>query len=257
MMNKIVVYVAILVVVALSAPSTNNDSVLLTDIQVLQFNAGEYAVNTRTPENIPTLSCAYNPLNNDNLLPTSVTCKNKGVDSTGSVVWKCSGNMDASLEFDNVQISCEGYSFPGDKYVRRGSCALAYTLKVSPNANNNIRQQYQQQEQPRQYQHYQHHRVQDAREHYRVETTETASAWTFTNVLILVLVCVLVVRCCCRKKKNPDMNTNTVNEAEKKQCENQNGNNVEPSAPPYYDTADQNPAGYVTKRSAFAETVSR
>jgi len=259
-MNKIVLCLGVLVLAAWSAPApAQNDAVFLENVGMLQFNAGEYAVNTRTPDSIPRLTCAYNPLNDDSYLPTSVTCKNKGYDDSGSIMWKCKADMDASLDFDNIQISCEGYNYPGDKMVRAGSCALTYTLKLT-SAGVREPQEYRHQVPPPKTDDYYHHQeprqvhVRNHQENYYKQPVEVKPLWTFTNVLILVFVVVLVVRCCCKKSKKAPINNNNNTYYEKKQEESAYNNESQPSAP-YSNEAT--PSGYINKRSGYAETVSR
>ena len=139
---KVVLCVACLVVAmawcAASGKQSGYTPILLRLVPSMRFVAGEYALNTRDDTLIPQLECAYNPLNDPSVLPTDVTCHNTGVDSTGSVIWQCEGLLDEALEFDNTQVICEGYSSPGDEYVKSGSCSLRYTLKVAdPQARNN------------------------------------------------------------------------------------------------------------------------
>jgi len=281
MMNKITLlcigFVAATVLAAPKPQQYGGDSIRLQDIGVLQFNVGEYAVNTRTPESIPRVTCAYNPLGDDNYLPTSVICKNKGLDESGSIIWKCEANMDSSLDFDNIQISCEGYNYPGDEFVRKGSCALTYTLKTTPNAKLYNQQQQQQQQPagmrnpppppppphrtPEGYHNQQPRGVRDYKEHYRTpETTVRAvSGWTFSNVLILVLVVVLIYRCCIKKRARKTTNENENNNdrnVEKNTYDNVSNNDYgQPSAPPYEDV--EGPSGHMSKRSGYANSVIR
>jgi len=243
-MNKILLCIGVVCVgVVLSSAPPTGDRILQTDVKMLKFKAGEYAVNTRTNEDIPRLSCAYNPLGDDSRLPTSVTCRNKGLDDRGNIIWKCEAEMDKSLEFDNLQVSCEGYDFPGDKYIRAGSCALTYTLKLAEEErhyhqprNDNVPPppppppQYD-------YNYAQHH------EHYRKPEVRTVSAWTFSNVLILVLVCALIIRCCCRKSKRPVVVSTPTPMTE-------NVNDGTPSAPPFEDEDKS-----MTKRTGYAENI--
>jgi len=250
MMNKIIISISLIAVTVLSA-SNGNDRIKLSDVKVLQFNVGEMAVNTRTPEDIPRVTCAYNPLGDDNALPRSILCKNKGTDDTGSIIWKCEGKMNKALEFDNIQVSCEGYDYPGDEFIRKGSCALTYTLRTTGGnaAPQQPRQTPPPPPPPAGY-HYQQPRnipVQNHHEHYRLQEAPASSLWSFSNVLILVLVVVLVVRCCCKKKQSTPM-TGTVNE----NTNENDGSYGAPSAPPY-DSEDSS----MSKRTGYAQTVSR
>jgi len=255
-MNKVVLFVAFAAATVLAAPNdgyVGNDGILLSDIQVLKFNAGETALNTRTPDVIPRLACAYNPLGNDMYLPSSVTCKNKGMDDNGGIIWKCDAEMDSSLAFDNIQVSCEGYRYPGDEYIRKGSCALTYTLKLTADAKVNEPRPTGRPTPPPPGFYRDGPTGKTHAGHYRVRETKGTSLWTFSNVLILVLVAVLIYRCCLKKKAKKTFDVE--NPMEKSAYDNVSNNNTEPSAPPYEDV--EGPSGSVTKRSGYAETVSR
>ena len=210
------VVVATAVAVGAQAP----DWVLLRDVDALVFRKGEDVVDTRTGEVLPRLQCAYNPLDDPKFLPSSVMCKNKGVDDNGGIVWKCTADLDDALVFDNVQVSCEGYSHPGDQYIRKGTCTLSYTLALTPAAAQ--KQQKQQQQQQQQQQTGYHNRQprpdpqeqgynsnNNGRPHYyaninnnnnnnNVGEARVVSVWTFSNVLLVVLATYVVGRCLCR-----------------------------------------------------------
>ena len=215
-----VLWTATVALVAVLAVGARADGpVLLRDVGALVFRAGETVVDTRTGEVLPRLQCAYNPLDDERFLPGTVMCENKGVDDRGSVVWKCSADMDDALAFDNVQVSCEGYSRPGDRYIREGSCVLKYTLALTPAAAHKQQQpQHKPQPQPeyhyrvprpdpheQDYRRHQHHN--DGRPHYyanrdinnnNVGEARVVSVWTFSNVLLVVLAAYVVGRCMCR-----------------------------------------------------------
>jgi len=244
---KVVFCMACLVVaMAWCAPAYQQPAytaVLLKDVPSMRFYAGQYALNTRDNTPIPQLECAYSPINDPSALPVDVICNNVGVDSTGSIVWQCDGIMSKELEFDNTQVICEGYSAPGDPYVKSGSCSLRYTLKyATPEKTDDRRNRF-----PR-HEHYQQ-QPRGEPQHYR--TVEAADGWSFSTVLILVLVVVVVYKCCCRGKKNSTTTANNNNESKTASFSNVN---TEPSAPAYPE--EEEDSGYV-KRNTFAETVSR
>jgi len=62
-----------------------------------------------------------------------VRCKNIG-GSGVDVDWKCEADLPSSLRFGKVEVSCEGWSGPGDPYVMKGSCSLEYQLVQLPNS---------------------------------------------------------------------------------------------------------------------------
>jgi len=45
---------------------------------------------------------------------------------------KCETDLPESLRLGRVQVSCEGWSGPGDSYVLKGSCSLEYRLQEVP-----------------------------------------------------------------------------------------------------------------------------
>jgi len=253
MMKTAVCVVCLVAAVAWGAPAVQYKPLRLREVASLQFFAGQPALNTRSAEWIPQLECAYNPMNDESVLPTVVTCFNKGVDHLGSIMWKCDGITSKSVEFDNLQVSCESYDMPGyEEFVKEGSCALRYTLKMaSPMNNNNDRRPFQHEET---YPHEYRNRVPREQPHYRTEQVEATTGWSFSTVLILVLVAVLVIRCCCGKKKNRTTNTNVNSSNVNKGQPSGSENGPQPSAPSYPDDNDSNA---FVKRSGFAETVFR
>jgi len=50
------------------------------------------------------------------------------------VDWKCEADLPDSLRFGRVEVSCEGWSGPGDPFVLKGSCSLEYRLVEVPSA---------------------------------------------------------------------------------------------------------------------------
>ncbi|KAF8239796.1 DUF1183-domain-containing protein [Tricholoma matsutake] len=48
------------------------------------------------------------------------------------VDWKCEADLPEALRFGRVEVSCEGWSGPGDPYVLKGSCSLEYRLVHIP-----------------------------------------------------------------------------------------------------------------------------
>ncbi|OCF42263.1 hypothetical protein I317_03882 [Kwoniella heveanensis CBS 569] len=51
-----------------------------------------------------------------------------GDDGTGGIQWRCDTDLPSSLRLGKIDVSCEGWSGPGDKNVLQGSCGLTYNL---------------------------------------------------------------------------------------------------------------------------------
>ncbi|KAF9532514.1 hypothetical protein CPB83DRAFT_846914 [Crepidotus variabilis] len=63
--------------------------------------------------------------------PEVVRCENLG-GSGVEVDWKCEADLPEALRVGKVEVSCEGFSKPGDPYVLKGSCSLEYRLVQVP-----------------------------------------------------------------------------------------------------------------------------
>jgi hypothetical protein len=55
--------------------------------------------------------------------PEAVQCYNKGSDGI-DVNWECKADLDKSVKFDKLRVSCEGYEYPDDPYILAGSCVV-------------------------------------------------------------------------------------------------------------------------------------
>jgi len=80
---------------------------------------------------IPQLVCIGKACNL--YMPEVVQCESIGGEG-GEVDWKCEADLPESLRFGRVEVSCEGWSGPGDPYVLKGSCGLEYRLVQVPKA---------------------------------------------------------------------------------------------------------------------------
>ncbi|KAK7463566.1 hypothetical protein VKT23_006912 [Stygiomarasmius scandens] len=102
--------------------------VKLSSINALTFYAGEQTAFRRT-EPLPQLVCIGKPCRL--YQPEVVRCRNIGGQGT-EVDWKCEADLPEALRFGKVQVSCEGWSGPGDPYVLKDSCSLEYRLVEVP-----------------------------------------------------------------------------------------------------------------------------
>ncbi|KAF8806995.1 DUF1183-domain-containing protein [Phlegmacium glaucopus] len=96
----------------------------LAKIRSLTFYKDSYTAARRTSA-LPQLVCVGKPCKL--FQPEVVRCISLG--GTGTEVdWKCETDLPDSLRFGRVEVSCEGWSRPGDPYVLKGSCSLEYRL---------------------------------------------------------------------------------------------------------------------------------
>ena len=102
--------------------------VLLRDVQVLTLKSGQMSTGRRSSP-VPQLKCiggsAQGLFN-----PQVVQCYNRGWDGV-DVQWECKTDMDNLYRFGSVEVVCEGYDYPEDPYITKGSCGLEYTLELT------------------------------------------------------------------------------------------------------------------------------
>lgn len=102
----------------------------LAKIKSLQFYKDSYTAARRTSA-LPQAVCVGRPCKL--FQPDVVRCVSLG--GTGTEVdWKCEADLPDSLRFGRVEVSCEGWSRPGDPYVLKGSCSLEYRLVQIPDS---------------------------------------------------------------------------------------------------------------------------
>ncbi|KAH9999174.1 hypothetical protein BJV74DRAFT_767434 [Russula compacta] len=106
--------------------------VKLADIPSLTLYSDKPTLSRRG-QPIPQLVCQGKPCNL--FTPDVIRCVNLGGQGT-DVDWKCETDLPDSLRLGRVQVSCEGWSGPGDSYILKGSCSLEYRLQEVPNILN-------------------------------------------------------------------------------------------------------------------------
>ncbi|KXN84736.1 hypothetical protein AN958_12163 [Leucoagaricus sp. SymC.cos] len=105
----------------------------LVKIPSLTFYKDSWTQARRTSA-IPQLTCVGKPCKL--YQPEAVRCVNLGGSGT-DVDWKCEADLPEALRFGKVEVSCEGWSKPGDPFVLKGSCGLQYRLVEIPGALRN------------------------------------------------------------------------------------------------------------------------
>ncbi|XP_053226699.1 store-operated calcium entry-associated regulatory factor [Podarcis raffonei] len=105
------------------------DKILLREIQALTLYPGRFT-NYRRTSPVPQLHCTGGSAGCAAYTPEVVQCYNKGWDGQ-DVQWECKAHMDISYRFGKIEVSCEGYDYPDDPYILKGSCGLEYTLELT------------------------------------------------------------------------------------------------------------------------------
>jgi len=39
--------------------------------------------------------------------------------------WECKSDMDNAFRFGEISVTCEGYDYPDDPYILKGSCGVS------------------------------------------------------------------------------------------------------------------------------------
>jgi hypothetical protein len=112
--------------------TANDKKVLLSHVQTLTLNDGQKTSGRRNAP-LPQLECRGQ--NCRKWKPAAVQCFNRGTDGV-DVQWECKAEMPAGFSFGQTEVSCEGYDYPDDPYILRGSCQLGYQLRYDAAAAN-------------------------------------------------------------------------------------------------------------------------
>ncbi|XP_046544739.1 store-operated calcium entry-associated regulatory factor-like [Haliotis rubra] len=117
---------AVFIVATFGAQS---DRVLLREISAITLRHG-MQTNARRSSSVPQVKCVGGSAGCHAFVPQVVQCQNRGFDGY-DVQWECKTDMDNAYRFGQVEVSCEGFDYPDDPYVLRGSCGLEYTLDLT------------------------------------------------------------------------------------------------------------------------------
>lgn len=109
-----------------SGGSDNNQRVRLSDVSALTLHQGQMTIGRRSSP-IPQLSCVGGTAGCHAFQPRVVQCKNRGSDGSDAQ-WECQTDMDSKYRFGRIQVSCEGYEYPEDPYILKGSCGVSNRL---------------------------------------------------------------------------------------------------------------------------------
>ena len=134
----------------------NKDKIRLTDVSVITLHPGKMT-NSRRTHPVPQLKCVGGSAGCSAFTPSVVQCYNQGSDGYDAQVncdrnlicshkdylkekfslyhisfvncdtflqWECKTDMDSQYKFGEITVSCEGYDYPDDPYILKGSCGV-------------------------------------------------------------------------------------------------------------------------------------
>ncbi|NXD27771.1 SARAF factor, partial [Spelaeornis formosus] len=110
--------------------------VLLRDVQALTLHRGQYTTSRRTAA-VPQLQCTGGSAGCSRV-PEVVQCYNKGWDGY-DVQWQCKADLENVYRFGQIEVSCEGYDYPDDPYILRGSCSLLFRLELTEEGERKVK----------------------------------------------------------------------------------------------------------------------
>ncbi|PIK44890.1 putative store-operated calcium entry-associated regulatory factor-like [Apostichopus japonicus] len=117
-----------------------SDKVLLEDVKTLTLYNNRMTTGKRSSP-VPQMKCVGGSAGCNAFSPQVVQCSNKGSDGY-DVQWECKTDMDNAYRFGMIEVICEGYDYPDDKYILKGSCGLEYTLDYTKEGMNQGKQQH-------------------------------------------------------------------------------------------------------------------
>ncbi|XP_041357590.1 store-operated calcium entry-associated regulatory factor-like [Gigantopelta aegis] len=139
----------------------DQDRILLEDLKVLTLYSDRMTTGRRSSP-VPQLKCVGGSAQNA-YIPLTVQCYNRGFDGYDTQ-WECKTDMDNEYRFGKVEVTCEGYDYPNDPFILRGSCGLEYTLEYTKEGYQKQQSGYQKQQSG--YQGNQHHSYHHKKTHY-------------------------------------------------------------------------------------------
>jgi len=112
---------------ASGAGALRSDKVKLSNIQSLTLRKG-LQTSARRVDPIPQLKCVGGSARGL-YEPEVMRCKNSGSDyDENSIQWTCTASLPEEFKLGSTDVICEGYDYPEDPYILKGSCGVEYRL---------------------------------------------------------------------------------------------------------------------------------
>ncbi|USP75845.1 uncharacterized protein yc1106_03119 [Curvularia clavata] len=115
---------------ASGADALRSDKVKLSNIQSLTLRKGKLT-SARRVDPIPQLKCIGGSARGL-YEPEIMRCKNSGSDyDEDSIQWTCTASLPEEFKLGSTDVICEGYDYPEDPYILKGSCGVEYRLVLT------------------------------------------------------------------------------------------------------------------------------
>ncbi|VDO52748.1 unnamed protein product [Haemonchus placei] len=89
---------------------------------------GQYTTGRRSSP-VPQLRCVGGSARGK-FQPRAAQCFKEGFDGV-DYQWRCVADMPADYEFGEIAVTCEGYDYPEDPYILKGSCGVKLLPELS------------------------------------------------------------------------------------------------------------------------------
>ncbi|RMJ12468.1 hypothetical protein BHE90_007188 [Fusarium euwallaceae] len=108
------------------------DAIKLSDVKSLTLRGKGAMTNHRRVSAIPQLRCVSRGAICDLYEIDVMRCTNQG-SSWGDedIEWSCTASLPEELKLGSTDVICEGYAYPDDPYVLKGSCGVEYQLALT------------------------------------------------------------------------------------------------------------------------------
>lgn len=112
------------------ASALRSDKVKLSKIQSLTLRKDQ-ATSHRRVSAIPQLKCIGGSARGHYEVDV-MRCKNSGADYDDEAIqWTCTASLPEEFKLGSTDVICEGYDYPEDPYILKGSCGVEYRLVLT------------------------------------------------------------------------------------------------------------------------------
>ena len=124
-MNKYAKMIIAMCFIVLASSTAAHEKVLIKEVTSLLLHRGKMTTGRRSAP-VPQINC----ISNCNHSPDTIYCSNAGHDGE-DVVWECKSDP-AGVSLSNLNVQCEGYDYPDDPYILKGSCGIEFRMTSTP-----------------------------------------------------------------------------------------------------------------------------
>ena len=122
---KMIIVACFLVFTATFGIAEKQEKIPIKEVTSLLLSRGKMTTGRRAAP-VPQLNC----LSNCRDAPDTIYCGNAGHDGE-DVVWECKSDPPGAV-FRDLNVQCEGYDYPDDPNILKGSCGIEFRIARSP-----------------------------------------------------------------------------------------------------------------------------